>query len=321
MARRLRYHSLSAIYHVMLRGNDGQPIFFSNDDRCRMCLLLQEGVERFGHSIYSFCFMTNHIHLAIQVAEVSISDIIQNLAFRYTRYINKKYDRIGHLFQGRFKSVIVDDNYYLKELIRYIHLNPVRANLVDHPKEFAWSSHRAYMTLDEYTWLSYEKILNRFNHIESEAKVDYENFILRGIGVEPPVNFKIGNSNGIIGDKEFIEDFLGCVKISPKREIQLFDLVTKICEYLNVSVETLQSSGKGRVESRARAILAFFVKETENLSIEDLAVFLNRDSSGLSKLSVRLEKKSRQLASLGAELQNLRDMIYRPITKVSECQA
>ena len=73
-----------------------------------MCLLLQEGVERFGHSIHSFCFMTNHIHLAIQVGDVSISRIIQNLAFRYTRYINKKYKRIGHLFQGRFKSIVID---------------------------------------------------------------------------------------------------------------------------------------------------------------------------------------------------------------------
>ena len=106
MARRLRFHLPSAIYHIMLRGNDGQPIFFCDEDRCRMCLLMQEGIERFGHIIHSFCFMTNHIHLAVQVGETSISRIMQNLAFRYTRYINRKYNRIGHLFQGRFKSII-----------------------------------------------------------------------------------------------------------------------------------------------------------------------------------------------------------------------
>jgi putative transposase len=96
MARRLRLHLPSTVYHVMLRGNDGQSIFFSDEDKSRMCLLMQEGVERFDHHIYSFCFMTNHIHLAIQVGQISISRIIQNLAFRYTRYINKKYKRIGH---------------------------------------------------------------------------------------------------------------------------------------------------------------------------------------------------------------------------------
>ena len=124
MARRPRFHLPFGIYHVMLRGNDGLPIFFSDADRCRMSLLLQEGVEQFSHYIHAFCFMSNHIHLAIQVRETSISRIMQNLAFRYARYINKKYDRVGHLFQGRFKSIIVDGNRYLKELVRYIHLNP-----------------------------------------------------------------------------------------------------------------------------------------------------------------------------------------------------
>ena len=75
MARRTRFHLPSTVYHVMLRGNDGQPIFFSDKDRCRLCLLMQEGVERFGHSILSFCFMTNHIHLAIKVEKVKISRI------------------------------------------------------------------------------------------------------------------------------------------------------------------------------------------------------------------------------------------------------
>lgn len=127
MARRQRFHAPTSTYHVMLRGNDGQPIFFSEEDKSRLCLLMQKGTERFGHSIEAFCFMLNHIHLAVRVADISISRIIQHLAFRYTRYINRKYKRVGHLFQGRFKSILVDDEDYLNELIRYIHLNPVRA--------------------------------------------------------------------------------------------------------------------------------------------------------------------------------------------------
>ena len=115
MALRRRYHYPGATYHVMLRGNDGQPIFFSDDDRCRLCLLIQEGCERYGHRILSYCFMTNHIHLAIQVDQVNLSRFMQNISFRYTRYVNWKMKRIGHLFQGRFKSVLVDSGYYLKE--------------------------------------------------------------------------------------------------------------------------------------------------------------------------------------------------------------
>lgn len=143
-------------YHVILRGNDGQRIFFLEEDKSKLCLLIQQGVERFGHKIEAFCFMSNHIHLAVRVANISISQIMQHLAFRYTRYINRKYNRIGHLFQGRFKSVLVDDENYLKELVRYIHLNPVRAKLVIAPLQYFWNSHRAYLELDELSWLNVE---------------------------------------------------------------------------------------------------------------------------------------------------------------------
>jgi len=110
MARRLRYHLPGGTYHVMLRGNDGQDIFFNDRDRSKMCLLIQEGVERFGHRVLAFCFMSNHVHLAIQVGQINLSRIMQNLSFRYTRHINWERKRIGHLFQGRFKSILVDSN-------------------------------------------------------------------------------------------------------------------------------------------------------------------------------------------------------------------
>lgn len=116
MARGNRIHSPGAFYHVMLRGNNGQNIFFSNWDRIKLCFLLQEGVERFGHRIHCFCFMSNHIHLAIEVAEVPLSRIVQNFAFRYSQYFNRKQRRIGHLFQRRFKSVLIDAQGYLVPL-------------------------------------------------------------------------------------------------------------------------------------------------------------------------------------------------------------
>ena len=123
----------------------GSMYFFSDADRCRMCWLIQDGVERFGHKVHSFCFMTNHIHLAIQVDKINISRVMQNLAFRYARYINRNERRIGHLFQGRFKSILVDSSHYLRKLVRYIHLNPVRAGLVNKAKTYLWSSHQSYL--------------------------------------------------------------------------------------------------------------------------------------------------------------------------------
>ena len=94
------------------------------------------------------------------------------------------YKRIGHLFQGRFKSILVDDEDYLKELIRYIHLNPVRAKLVSDPQQYFWSSHKAYLELDEFSWLTKERLLKKFDNVPKLAIGSYEKYILKGIGVE-----------------------------------------------------------------------------------------------------------------------------------------
>ncbi len=136
MARPKRYHIPGSFYHVMLRGNDGQNIFFSDSDRCVMCLLLQEGKERYGHWIHAFCFMRNHIHLLIQVGEIPLSKIMQNVAFRYAQRINRKTKKIGHLFQGRFKAILIEERSYFIKLLRYIHLNPVRAKIVNSPENY-----------------------------------------------------------------------------------------------------------------------------------------------------------------------------------------
>jgi REP element-mobilizing transposase RayT len=120
----------------MLRGNGGQPIFFADADRYRLYLLLQEGVERYGHRIHAFCLMSNYLHLAMQMAEVSLSKILQNLSFRYTRWVNRQQGRMGHLFQGRYKALLVD------------------ADSVDEPSAYPWSGHRAYLGEEILPWLT-----------------------------------------------------------------------------------------------------------------------------------------------------------------------
>ena len=117
MARKPRIHFTGAFYHVMLRGNSGQDIFFSSEDRVRFCFLVQEGVGMYGHRIHAFCLMDNHIHLLIQVGEIPLAKIIHNLSFRYTRYINVSQKRTGHLFQGRYKAILINADNYLLQLV------------------------------------------------------------------------------------------------------------------------------------------------------------------------------------------------------------
>lgn len=322
MARRPRLHLPTAVYHVMLRGNDGQTIFFSDGDRSRMCLLLQQGVERFGHSVEAFCFMSNHIHLAVRVADISISQIMHHLAFRYTRYINRLYKRIGHLFQGRFKSIMVEDGDYLKDLIRYIHLNPVRAGMVSDPQYYRWSSHRPYMELDEFVWLSKDRVLKKF-HLEKESALsNYEKYILKGIGVETEFDFKSGCENGMLGDSEFINETLTKTSLEIERKIELKDLITKVCQMHNLTPDELCSFGKHARLSRARALLALLVREINYLSLENLGQLLKRDPSGLTKLANRLEIKAFKDLQIAKDLQEIRLWLSEAkVGKMSECQA
>ena len=154
MARKPRLHFSGAVYHVMLRGNAGQSIFLEDEDREHFYALIADGVERFGHRIHGFCLMGNHVHFALQVADVPLSKIMQNISFRYTRWMNKKYGRVGHLFQGRFKAILVEQDTYLLELIRYIHLNPVRAKMVSNIDQYPWSGHASYLGRQVLSWVT-----------------------------------------------------------------------------------------------------------------------------------------------------------------------
>lgn len=274
--------------------------------------------------------MSNHIHLAIQVGEASISQIIHHLAFRYTRYINRSQKRIGHLFQGRFKSILVQGDLYMKELVRYIHLNPVRSGMVVQPDEYVWSSHKAYMQKVVFTWLEQARVLDYFGKTFDKAVQEYKNYIFRGIGKEPEFDFKSGAFEGILGAKEFVDDIIQQKCPKPKLKISLAELTLEVCKKYKVSEQELCMPGKQPVYSHARAVLALFAREAEGISLEELARFLKRDASGLSKLAIRLKQKSTQSDLIRVQIQELRELLFSPKnqqvievaeSRMSECQA
>jgi len=206
MARKPRVHYPGALYHAILRGNSGQTIFFDDNDRTRFYLLIQEGVERFGHRIHAFCLMTSHVQLAIQIADISLSRILQNLSFRYTRWVNWRQGKTGHLFQGRYKAVLIDADTYLQGLTRYIHLNPVRAGMVRDPEKYSWSGHRAYLGLETIPWLTTDWVLSQFSKRLSVARRTYMRFIEEGKGGGHQEEYHRGSDTDsrILGDDTFI---------------------------------------------------------------------------------------------------------------------
>ena len=143
MARSLRIEYEGAVYHVTSRGNARADIFLCDDDREMFLDVLDYVVERFGWLCHAYCLMSNHYHLMIETTQANLSRGMARLNGMYTQRFNRKYKRVGHVFQGRYKSIIVDKDAYLLELSRYIVRNPVAAGMVDDVSDWSWSSYQA----------------------------------------------------------------------------------------------------------------------------------------------------------------------------------
>jgi putative transposase len=159
MPRRARFTIENGTYHVMVRGNNRDNIFHDDSDYRKYLELIKENKEKYKLKIYHYVLMDNHAHMIIRSPEgKSLSAVMKKIAITYTRYYRKKYGGIGHFFQDRFKSFLIQEGIYLLECGRYVELNPVRAGKIRYPQEYKWSSYRAYVAdyLDEIVDLSPE---------------------------------------------------------------------------------------------------------------------------------------------------------------------
>lgn len=178
MARPLRIQFPGAIYHITVRGNAYQNIFTDKYDYLKFLETLNEVKEFYGWEIFAYCLMPNHFHLLIKTPQPNLSLGMRDLNSNYTSRFNARHKRVGHLFQGRYKSIIVDENSYLHELIRYIALNPVKAKLVQNPKDWIWSSHRELLSTKKKDYImDRQKVLSFFSGHKQLAKKEYLAYI------------------------------------------------------------------------------------------------------------------------------------------------
>lgn len=285
MARKPRIHFPGGIYHVMLRGNDRQPIFFSNEDRYRFYLLLQEFLTRCEHRIHAFCLMSNHVHLAIQVGDIPLSKLMQLLSFSYTRWINTRYQRVGHLFQGRYKAILVEQESYLAELVRYIHLNPVRANLVTCATDYHWSGHRAYLGMEELSWFTTDCVLSIFAEELTSARMQYQQFIVEGVGIKNQKEYLCGNQKSIpiLGTDNFLEQLARVAHIRPKSKLTLPQIAEYVCAGYKLVPSALNQSLRTHGYSKIRAMIAWLAVELRICNLTTAAAFFERDVTNLSR--------------------------------------
>ena len=319
MPRKPRIHAEGAVYHVILRGNARQEIFSDDRDRFRFYDILLKSYERFRYRIVAFCLMSNHIHLAVQVGEVPLSRIIQNVAQRYTQWFNWRHQKCGHLFQGRYKAIMVDADSYLSELVAYLHLNPVRARVVQQPEQYPWSSHRAYLGKETYPWLDCTVVLSQFSEKAGKAATMFASFVVgkTGQGHRGEFHGEKSLDSRLFGDDRFVEDVLGRTEAVPEKSPDVATVVETVERLFGMSREQLAEYGQMRTASEVRAVAAWAIRELSSGTLAELAMVLRRNPSSLSCAATRLEARLHNNQRLAKKV----DVLKQELLKVQICKA
>lgn len=314
MSRKPRIEYEGAFYHVIARGNQQQKVFLEDEDFRQYIYRLKSYQKRYDFTLYAYVLMSNHVHLLIEQKRTPLSRIMQGVQQSYTMYYNGKYGKTGHLFQGRYKAIICDRDSYMLELIRYIHLNPVRAGIVKQPLEYEWSSHSAYLSSKSSDWLEVERPLSTISQNKKEAISNYRAFIADGIETGHREELYQLKEQRYLGDEEFIEEakiHLGKVeeRLLPI-EINMSEVVREISKAYKVPTQRIVDSSNNREGALLRGISAYVAKEIGGVTLSEAAKHFGRDQATISiavtKLRERLSKDEYLAGQIMSIMEGLR---------------
>jgi putative transposase len=300
MARALRIEYEGAVYHVTVRGNERRKIFFNKRDYEKFKEYLGEAKEKYRFVLHAYVLMTNHYHLIIETPEKNLSKIMHYLNSSYTTYTNIKRKRSGHLFQGRYKAIVVDKDSYLLELSRYLHLNPVRANMVEKPEEYPHSSYNSYITGDKESIVNVSDTLEMFANNEKEARQRYRTFVENTMEEEPRSPLQGVYGGMILGGETFIRRVLSRIEdghlekadVSHRKALQatfgLEEAIEAVCRHYRVNRDDL---GKNRRSEARNACIYLLKKYTSATNSEIGESFGNLTYSAVAKISQSFAKR------------------------------
>ena len=295
MARPLRIEYEKAFYHIVQRGTERKEIFKTEKDKERFLGYLEQSHDRYQSICHTFNLMDNHYHLIIETPKANISKIMHYINTSYSVYYNTKHRRVGPLYQGRYKAVLVEAEEYLHHLSRYIHLNPVRAKMVKDPLEYKWSSYKAYIGKEKQPkWLEMEFILMNFGNSKTKAQRGYNKFVEEGIGREDE-KIKNGLYKGIIlGGTEFIEDIRE--KFIEGKEDRAVPVIREIQREGEMEKEEIEKIIRQKVkgEKEVRKLTIYLLRKYTQKRLEEIAGYYeNMTYSGVSVLCKRVEERRR----------------------------
>ena len=306
MARPIRIEYPGAFYHITARGNERKEIFKGTQDRQKFLFYLESATKRYQAVIHVYCLMNNHYHLLLQTPAGNLSQILQHINGAYTIYFNTRRRRWGHLFQGRYKAILVDADAYAAELSRYIHLNPVRAGLTIRPEEYPWSSYQYYIGRREKpSWLTVDLILGYFHGKPSRSKKEYREFVHALVDQEYESPLRDTMASTILGSTDFVytikERYLTGRK--PDRNVPALTELSKLSipEILNAAKDEW---GEDNPLTKKAAI--YLCREYSGRTLKEIGNHFGIGESAVSQASRRFQWTLNEDPKLRTNIQDLR---------------
>ena len=296
MPRKPRLHVPGGFYHVILRGNSRSDIFVDASDRRLWESILMEALVTYQQHLHAYCWMTNHVHLAMQTGEIALGRFVGALACRYAKAFNKKYGRSGHLFERRHRAVLVESDEQLLQLVRYIHQNPLRAKMVETLSDYLWSSHSVYAGAETSSFVTTNFVLSLLGQDMQTAREHY----LKFVGVKPAASeLKRLRNNQCNTDRLSIEktqriQVIGS-KRSPSDPETLEQLMKRHCSASQFSLTELQSPSRCRELSTLRTKIALEATDRGLATVTELARLFNRSQPALSRSMNLLRRRMNKL--------------------------
>lgn len=294
MARPLRLQFPGAVYHLTARGNARQDIYLDDTDRYAFLCLLGREVQQQRWHCYAYCLMSNHYHLLIETPEGNLVSGMRRLNGQYSQAFNRQHGRVGHVFQGRYTSIVVDRAPYLLELCRYIVLNPVRAHLVRAVGDWPWSSYQATVGLTAApAWLAVESLLHQFAPTRAAAQAQYRQFVAAGVHTPSPWTQLQGQM--WLGDAVFLARMDTLVQGQTWSEVPAVqrqplrptvdEVLQHVCDVYGVAREELLT----RVHQPAFQAAIYLLRRAANLPLKEVAALGGVSPSRVSHIQRAIE--------------------------------
>lgn len=300
MARPVRIEYPGAVYHVICRGNNRQTIFRDEQDRSKYLEKLSHYCRDKSVDLLSYCLLGNHVHLLLETPAGNLSKMMQGFQTSYTVYFNKRHRRSGHVFEQRYKALLVDKDNYLLQVSRYIHLNSVSARIVTRPQDHRWSSYGSYLKGKGIEGLKLETVLGYFAGGRAKQLSRYREYVEGEPGERQRYHEPAATKQIFIGDEDFVEKARQRGTTSAVRggHYSLKRIVAAVSEVMEIGEEDFKRPGRSEEVQRSRELISYIARRHSDVGLGELARWLqvkelSTPSHGVRRAEERLKNDPR----------------------------